>query len=85
MTREEEYSILLKLDLTCINISQDSRYMLVNMSDSEVQLLDIENADVVRQFLGQKQGNFIIRSTFGGAAENFVVSGSEGEHVISWP
>jgi hypothetical protein len=39
--------------------------MLVNMSDSEVQLLDIETADVVRQFLGQKQGNFIIRSTFG--------------------
>lgn len=52
--------------------------MLVNMSDSEVQLLDIDTAEVVRRFMGQKQGNYIIRSTFGGAAENFVVSGSEG-------
>lgn len=78
MTREEEYTILLKLDPTCINISKDSRYMLVNMSDNEVQLLDIETTEVVRQFMGQKQGNFIIRSTFGGAAENFIVSGSEG-------
>ncbi|KMU83058.1 WD repeat-containing protein 26 [Coccidioides immitis H538.4] len=77
-TREEEYSMRLDLDLTCINISSDSRYMLVNMSEGEVQLLDIETKDVVRQYSGQKQGNFIIRSTFGGAAENFVVSGSEG-------
>lgn len=78
LTREEEYCVSLKMDLTCISISHDSRYMLVNMSDSEVQLLDIETAEVVRRFMGQKQGNYIIRSTFGGAAENFVVSGSEG-------
>ncbi|PGH07060.1 hypothetical protein AJ80_08073 [Polytolypa hystricis UAMH7299] len=84
VTRDEVYSISLKLDLTCINISHDSRYMLVNMSDSEVQLLDIETADVVRQFAGQKQGNFIIRSTFGGAAENFVVSGSEDSRIYIW-
>ena len=73
-TREQQYSMLLKLDLTCINISRDSRYMLVNMSEGEVQLLDIETADVVRHYSGQKQGQFIIRSGFGGASENFVVS-----------
>lgn len=78
ITREEEYSVLLKLDLTCLSVSADSRFMLVNMSENEVQLLDIETAEVVRRFLGQKQGNFLIRSAFGGAAENFVVSGSEG-------
>ncbi|KAF3479462.1 WD domain-containing protein [Arthroderma uncinatum] len=84
ITREEEYSVLLKLDLTCLSISADSRYMLVNMSENEVQLLDIDTADVVRRFLGQKQGNFLIRSAFGGAAENFVVSGSEDAKIYIW-
>ncbi|KAK2861326.1 hypothetical protein FQN49_004319 [Arthroderma sp. PD_2] len=84
ITREEEYSVLLKLDLTCLSISADSRYMLVNMSENEVQLLEIDTTDVVRRFLGQKQGNFLIRSTFGGAAENFVVSGSEDAKIYIW-
>lgn len=77
-TREEEYSVHLRVDLTCISISSDSKYMLVNMSDNEIQLLDIETADLVRRFEGQRQGQFVIRSNFGGAAENFVISGSEG-------
>ncbi|KAL1959937.1 hypothetical protein VTO42DRAFT_605 [Malbranchea cinnamomea] len=84
ITRQEEYCIRLNLDLTCINISRDSKYILVNMSNSVVQLLDIETAEVVRQYVGQKQGNYIIRSTFGGADENFVVSGSEDSKIYIW-
>lgn len=41
----------------------------------------METTAVVRRFKGQKQGEFVIRSTFGGAAENFIVSGSEGEFL----
>jgi len=80
-TREEEYNFELKVELTCISISQDSRYMLVNMSDNEIQLLDIESAEIVRRFMGQKQGTYVIRSSFGGADENFVISGSQGKEV----
>ncbi|KAH0562255.1 hypothetical protein GP486_003051, partial [Trichoglossum hirsutum] len=84
LTREEEYNVQLKVDLTCLNISQDSRYMLVNMSDNEIQLLDIETADIVRRFMGQKQGHYVIRSAFGGASENFVISGSEDSRIYIW-
>ncbi|KAI9827694.1 MAG: hypothetical protein M1819_006895 [Sarea resinae] len=84
ITREEEYNLPFKFDLTCLNISRDSRYMLVNMSDDEIQLIDIETAEPVRRFLGQKQGFYIIRSSFGGASENFVISGSEDSHIYIW-
>ena len=69
--------------MTCISISRDSRYMLVNMAENEVQLIDIETADVVRRFLGQRQSEFIIRSAFGGADENLIISGSEGMYSRS--
>lgn len=82
VTRQEEYSILLKTKMTCISISRDSRYMLINMADNEVQLIEIETAEIVRRFLGQKQETYIIRSVFGGADENLVISGSEGISII---
>ena len=77
--REEEYSLRLKTYLTCVNISRDSNFVLVNMADNELQLIDIDSAEIVRRFIGQKQGKFVIRSTFGGAEENLVITGSEGK------
>ena len=78
-THVEEYCLSLKGLATSVAASRDSRHMLVNLAQGEIQLIDIETTNVVRRFKGQKQGNYIIRSTFGGAAESFVLSGSEGE------
>lgn len=79
VTHEEEYCLSLKSKPTSVAVSQDSRQMLVNLSEGQIQLIDIDTTNVIRRFQGQKQGSFVIRSTFGGAAENFVVSGSEGK------
>lgn len=81
-TREELYSILMKSGMTSLSISRDSRYMLINTTDNEVHMIDIETADIVQKYIGQKQGNFIIRSAFGGADESLVVSGSEGMYIL---
>ncbi|KAI9887002.1 MAG: hypothetical protein M1823_001218, partial [Watsoniomyces obsoletus] len=83
-TRAEEYSVAVKVELTCVSISQDSRYMLVNTVQNEIQLLDLETAELLRRFSGQQQGTCIIRSAFGGAHENFVVSGSENNRIYIW-
>ncbi|KAL8770450.1 MAG: hypothetical protein Q9209_003876 [Squamulea sp. 1 TL-2023] len=83
-SREEEYSILLKSQMTCVNISQDSQHMLINMANSEIQLINIDTAEIAKRFLGQQQGQFVIRSTFGGADQNLIISGSEDSRVYIW-
>lgn len=78
-SREEDYCLSLSSKPTSVTISQDSRHLIVNLAEGEIQLIDLETTDVVQRFSGHKQGEYIIRSIFGGAGENFVVSGSEGK------
>ena len=77
-TYDEEYHISFPAKLTSLTISQDSQSYLVSLASGEVQLVDMGSGETIRSFEGQVQGHFIIRSCFGGAAENFVRSGSEG-------
>ena len=78
-TRKEEYRTPFATKLTSLTISQDSQSYLVNLTNREVHLNDMESGENIRVFEGQHQGEFMIRSCFGGAAENFVLSGSEGQ------
>jgi hypothetical protein len=77
-TYREEPPIKVLGKMTSISLSQDGTTVLVNLAAGEVHMIDLVTRDTVRKFKGQKQGEFVIRSCFGGAAENFVLSGSEG-------
>lgn len=50
----------------------------------EVQLFSLDEGRVVQQYVGQKQGRYVIKSCFGGAHGNFILSGSEDGMVYAW-
>ncbi|EXJ92255.1 hypothetical protein A1O3_00805 [Capronia epimyces CBS 606.96] len=83
-TYREEPPIKTESKMTSISLSRDGSTLLVNMAIGEVHMIDLATRDTVRKFRGQKQGEFVIRSCFGGAAENFVVSGSEDGMIYVW-
>ncbi|CAI7678555.1 unnamed protein product [Penicillium manginii] len=83
-SREEDYCLSLSSKPTSVTISRDSKHLIVNLAEGEIQLIDLDTTDVVQRFRGHKQGEYVIRSTFGGAGENFVVSGSEDSKVYIW-
>ncbi|KAK0739785.1 WD40-repeat-containing domain protein [Apiosordaria backusii] len=82
--REKEWEVNLRSRLTSVSVSKDSRYILVNTVDDEARLYDIEAREMVQKYKGHSGGKVIIRAGFGGASENFVISGSEDGHVYIW-
>lgn len=70
--------------ITSVCLSKDNKKLLVNLSVSEIHLWDLEERSIEKKYFGQKQGRFVIRSCIGGANENFVLSGSEDNHVYVW-
>ncbi|RKF56573.1 WD repeat-containing protein 26 [Golovinomyces cichoracearum] len=85
VTRELEYQLDLKCKMGSISISQNSQYLLVNKLDGEVRMIDLESRQTAREFKsGEEGGNYVIRSSFGGANECFVVVGSEEGYVYIW-
>ncbi|KAG0143927.1 hypothetical protein CROQUDRAFT_672674 [Cronartium quercuum f. sp. fusiforme G11] len=82
--KREEAMIPQLRELTCVSISDDSKYALINQSPNEVHLYSLEAHCLIRRYVGQKQGEFIIRSCFGGMDRNFILSGSEDSKVYVW-
>lgn len=64
--------------LTSINYSRDGSVILITMNAGKVWALDSVTGEPIMKYKGAKQEKYVIRSCFGGANENFVLSGSEG-------
>ncbi|CCG83321.1 WD domain protein [Taphrina deformans PYCC 5710] len=85
-------------ELTSLNISKDSRRMIISCSPKvpkgrsgspkaqtmEVQEWSIPDLNLLRKVTGQKQGEFVIRSCYAGELEQFILSGSEDSDVYLW-
>ncbi|KAF4445577.1 hypothetical protein F53441_10709 [Fusarium austroafricanum] len=84
ITLELEFDMELKARPTSVSISQDSRHLLVNRSDGEAQLIDLLTRNSVQKFFGHTGGDYLIRCSFGGANESFVLSGSEDGNILIW-
>ncbi|XXG99788.1 hypothetical protein Hte_006129 [Hypoxylon texense] len=84
VTRELEYQMDLQVRLTSITISQNSRHLLVNHNNGVAQLIDLVLREPVQSYAGFTGGQWMIRSSFGGANESFVISGSEDGSINIW-
>jgi len=83
-TKQEHASVDMPGEITSVTVSSDSRFGLINHSPDGVMLWSLEEPKLVRKYAGQKQEQHVIRSCFGGAGENFVLSGSEDANVYVW-
>ncbi|KAI8817138.1 WD40-repeat-containing domain protein [Fimicolochytrium jonesii] len=70
--------------ITSVAIAEDGHHVLVNLSNEEVHLWDLRQKRLVRKYVGNKQGRFVIRSCLGGLHDNFILSGSEDCKIYVW-
>ncbi|KAJ7550733.1 hypothetical protein O6H91_07G115000 [Diphasiastrum complanatum] len=71
--------------ITALSVSNDGRYLLVNLANQEIHLWDITSSCTIPcKYKGHRQGRYVIRSCFGGSDNAFIVSGSEDSQIYIW-
>ncbi|KAJ7965033.1 WD repeat-containing protein 26-like [Quillaja saponaria] len=71
--------------ITSFSLSEDNKFLLVNLLNQEIHLWNIESdLELVGKYMGHRRSRFIIRSCFGGLKQSFIASGSEDSQVYIW-
>ncbi len=83
VTRDLKYELESPAKNCSVSISQNSRCLLINTIDAEARMIDLDTQEVVQTFQTKEAGgDFIIRASYGGANESFVVHGSTSKLQI---
>ncbi|CAH8654463.1 unnamed protein product [Schistosoma intercalatum] len=67
-----------------IMISRSGTMALLTIHKMGLHLWDLEACAILQRFVGHKQDTFRLYSTFGGANEDFVATGSENGRIHIW-
>ncbi|CAO2827631.1 unnamed protein product [Amaranthus hypochondriacus] len=71
--------------ITSFSLSNDGKFLLVNLLDQEIHLWTIDgDVKLVTKYEGHKRSRFVVRSCFGGLEQSFIASGSEDSQVYIW-
>ncbi|XP_063923477.1 WD repeat-containing protein 26 [Zophobas morio] len=65
-------------------VDTNDKLALLNVATQGVHLWDLNDKCLLRRYQGVTQGHFTIHSTFGGANQDFIASGSEDNQVYIW-
>jgi len=82
--KSEMFSIQESDSITSLELSEDNKFLLVNVTSHEIHLWDLANKKLIQKYEGHKQSRYVIRSCFGGVNQSFVVSGSEDSQIYIW-
>ena len=84
VTRDLEYEMDFKVQLSSVSISHDSRSLLVLTNEGDARLIDLDTRETVRIYRsGDKKSENVIKAAFGGANESFIITGSESKFKMS--
>lgn len=72
---QEDHAIM------AFTVDKNDKLALLNVATQGVHLWDLNDKCLVRRYQGVTQGHFTIHSTFGGANQDFIASGSEDNQV----
>ncbi|CAA2934176.1 WD repeat-containing 26-like isoform X1 [Olea europaea subsp. europaea] len=72
-------------NIVSFTLSEDSKFLLVSLSNQEIHLWNIDDdINLVAKFKGHKRSRFVLKSCFGGLHQAFIASGSEDSKVYIW-
>ena len=82
------YKIEIKKEIVYSNISKNDKgkYILINISktDPKISLYNLGNSKIEGNYYGHSQRTMIIKCSFAGDKDQYIISGSEDSNVYLW-